>query len=153
MPQIHNICSHIQNSFRSRLPRISVPATRMNLALARVLYEQGFIASVARGNRKGPDEAYVPTTNLNIASRRYWLELKYRQNEPVLTSMQVISKPSRRITGTLSVLKNLIAGKRQGLVKPVLPGEIVMVATCYGVLEINEAVRRHVGGELLCRAR
>jgi small subunit ribosomal protein S8 len=153
MPQIYHICSQIENSFKSRLPRISIPATRMNLAIARVLYEQGFIASVARGDRKGPDQEYVPTTNLNIASRRYWLELKYRQNQPVLTSMRVISKPSRRVTGATVMLKNLIAGKRQGLVKPVLPGEIVMVGTCHGVLEINEAVRRNVGGELLCRAR
>ncbi|KAI8057177.1 mitochondrial 37S ribosomal protein S8 [Syncephalis plumigaleata] len=141
MPQIYHICSQIENSFKSRLPRISIPATRMNLAIARVLYEQGFIASVARGDKKGPDQEYVPTTNLNIASRRYWLELKYRQNQPVLTSMSVISKPSRRVTGTTSVLQNLIAGK------------LVMVGTCHGVLEINEAVRRNVGGELLCRAR
>ncbi|RKP07821.1 30S ribosomal protein S8 [Thamnocephalis sphaerospora] len=153
MSQLPNLCSHIQNSFRSRLLRISIPQTKMNLAVVNVLYEQGFIASVARGNKQSPDATYVPTTNANISTRRYWLELKYRENQPVLSQMKVISKPSRHVTATVQQLRGLVAGQQQGIVKPALPGEIIVVATSKGVLEVNDAIRQNVGGKLLCRVR
>jgi ribosomal protein S8 len=153
MPQVHHLCSHLYNCFRARLQRTCIPQTKLNLAVANVLYQQGFIASIARGNRDGPDMTYVPTTNANISSRRYWLELKYRENQPVLSKISVISKPSRRVIATCDELRQLVAGKRAGIVKPLLPGEIIIVKTKKGVMEINEAIRENVGGELLCRVR
>ncbi|RUP42757.1 30S ribosomal protein S8 [Jimgerdemannia flammicorona] len=125
----------------------------MNLAVSNILYHQGFISSVARGNYKAPDEEYTPTTPDNIATRRLWLTLKYRDNEPVLTKMSCISKPSKKITFTVTEMKSMVSGRRAKFVEPLQPGEIAIVSTNYGVLEIHDAMAKNAGGLVLCRAR
>ncbi|ORY02430.1 30S ribosomal protein S8 [Basidiobolus meristosporus CBS 931.73] len=152
MPRVHDVCSAIQNGFRARLKQISLPDTKMNLAISRILYNQGFVSSVMRGDYNGPNETYVPLTDENIATRRLWLDLKYKDNQPVLRQIQCVSKPSRKIRAQLDELKLLASGKRSGMLKPLQPGEIMIVTTPYGVLELHEAVAKNAGGEILCRA-
>ncbi|KAJ2587580.1 hypothetical protein IWW49_003406, partial [Coemansia sp. RSA 1797] len=140
------------NGFRARLGRIAVPETKLNLAVSRVLYNQGFVSSVTRGTHLGPDESYVPTTNLNVAERRLWLSLKYYQDSPVLRKMRCISKPSRKINCDANQFRTLAAGQAWSIVKGVNPGEIIIVSTTRGVMEIQDAVRHGIGGNLLARA-
>lgn len=152
MPRVHDLCARIQNGFRSRLQSISIPETKMNLAITSTLYREGFLSSVVRGNHKGPDMEYTPTTNDNIATRRLWLSLKYKDNEPVLQKMGVVSKPSKRVTCTVTEMKHLASGRRAKFIKPLQPGEIAILNTSRGVLELQEAIKKNVGGEILCRA-
>jgi ribosomal protein S8 len=50
-------------------------------------------------------------------------------------------------------LKNLTAGRSANrLVHPLQPGEIAIIKTSSGILEIKEAIEQNVGGEVLCRA-
>ncbi|KAJ1787906.1 hypothetical protein LPJ59_005644 [Coemansia sp. RSA 2399] len=151
MVGVYDICARVQNGFRARLGRIAVPETNLNLAVSRVLYNQGFVSSVTRGTHLGLDTTYVPTTNLNVAERRLWLSLKYYQDNPVLRKMSCISKPSRRITCTSDQLQTIASGKAWSIVKGVIPGEIVIVSTTKGVLEIQDAVKDGLGGILLAR--
>ncbi|RKP12978.1 30S ribosomal protein S8 [Piptocephalis cylindrospora] len=151
MPRIYNLCSHIQNSFRWRLKSVCVPENKSNLAILRVLYNEGFLASISRGSHLGPDTTPTPTIPANIATRRYWIELKYAQNEPVLKKMSVVSKPTIRHHMTVHQLTRIVSGAKVGIVKPLQPGEIMIVSTNEGVMEAKEALRRRVGGELLCR--
>jgi len=44
--------------------------------------------------------------------RQLWLELKYRQNEPVLRRMSCVSKGSRRIYINVEELQRFLAGQR-----------------------------------------
>ncbi|KAJ1820036.1 hypothetical protein LPJ56_001443 [Coemansia sp. RSA 2599] len=152
MVKIHDICSRVQNGFRARLGRIAVPETKLNLSVARVLYNQGFVSSVTRGTHLGPDESYTPTTNLNIAERRLWLSLKYYQDQPVLRGMRCVSKPSRKISCNANQLRILASGQPWGIVKGIIPGEIIIVSTSRGVLEIQDAVKLGLGGMILARA-
>ncbi|KAJ2510005.1 hypothetical protein GGI11_005653 [Coemansia sp. RSA 2049] len=152
MVGVYDICARVQNGFRARLGRIAVPETKLNLAVSRVLYNQGFVSAVTRGTHLGPDESYVPTTNLNVAERRLWLSLKYYQDSPVLRKMSCISKPSRRIACTANQLQILASGKPWSIVRGVIPGEIVVVSTTKGILEIQDAVEHGLGGVLLARA-
>ncbi|KAF9355961.1 hypothetical protein BGX26_005889 [Mortierella sp. AD094] len=117
MPRHYDLCARVQNGFRARLRRIAVPDTKMNHAIANVLYKEGFIAGVSRGDHIQPDSAYVPTTPDNVATRRLWLELKYNNDEPVLKKMSA-------------------------------PGEIAILTTNYGVLELREALEKGAGGEV-----
>ncbi|KAJ1959150.1 hypothetical protein IWQ62_004729 [Dispira parvispora] len=153
MPRVHDFCSHLQNAFRARLSQTAVPENKMNLALSRILYREGFITSVTRGSHLGPDGAnYVPTTPDNVATRRLWLRLKYKNEKPTLREMACISKPSRKISGHFQDLQRIAAGRPVGIVKPLRPGEILIVDTAEGVVELQEALRRKLSGQLLCRA-
>ncbi|CEG70492.1 hypothetical protein CU097_011089 [Rhizopus azygosporus] len=152
MPRIHDVCARIQNGFRAKLQTIAIPETKMNLAISNILYKEGFIASVSRGNHLGPDQNYTPTTNENVATRRLWLTLKYKENSPVLSQLAVISKPSQKVYFTVNDLKNLANGRRAQFIKPLQPGEVAIINTNRGVLELQDAIEKNVGGELICRA-
>ena len=153
MVGVYDLCARVQNGFRARLSQISLPETKLNLAVSRVLYHQGFISAVSRGNHRGIDTQYSPTTNLNIAERRLWLSLKYFRDSPVLKQMTCISKPSRKIHCTAQEMRQLLIGRPAGIVKPVIPGEIIIVSTNKGVMELNDAVKQNLGGAMLARAR
>src|SRR5438034_1030158 len=107
MVVFHDICARVQNGFRARLQSIAVLDTKMNLAISMILYRQGFISSVQRGNHLEPDKEFVKTQPHNIASRRLWLDLKYRDNKPVLQKMSCVSKGSKRIYMNVEELKKL----------------------------------------------
>lgn len=148
---VHEICARVQNGFRARLQSIAVPDTKMNLAISMILYRQGFISSVQRGNHLEPDKKVVKTQPHNIASRRLWLDLKYRDNKPVLQKMSCVSKSSKRVYMNVEELKNLTTGKRAKFIPPLKLGEIAIIGTSRGVLEIKEAIEQNHGGEVLCR--
>ncbi|KAI7903401.1 30S ribosomal protein S8 [Cokeromyces recurvatus] len=152
MPRLHDLCSRIQNGFRARLQTIAIPETKMNLAVVNILYKEGFLSSVTRGNHIGPDLTYTPTTNENVATRRLWLNLKYKANNPALSKLSLVSKPSKKVHFTVNELKNIANGRRAQFIKPLQPGEVVIVNTNRGVLEIQEAIEKNVGGEVMCRA-
>ncbi|KAI7834327.1 30S ribosomal protein S8 [Kickxella alabastrina] len=152
MVGVYDICARVQNGFRARLGRIAIPETKLNLSVSRVLYSQGFVSSVTRGTHLGPDDTYTPTTNLNVAERRLWLSLKYYQDQPVLRAMKCITKPSRKVNCNANQLQILASGQPWGIIKGIIPGEIMVVSTTKGILEIQEAVKIGLGGTLLARA-
>ncbi|OZJ05769.1 hypothetical protein BZG36_01309 [Bifiguratus adelaidae] len=153
MPRVHDLCARIQNGFRARLHQIAVPDTKMNLAVSNIMYHEGFVSNVVRGNHQKPDETYTPTTNDNVATRRLWLTLKYASDAPVLSRMNCVSKPSKRITLTVHEMKDLTSGRRAKGVQPLQPGEIAIMSTNQGLMEIHQALEKNVGGEILCRVR
>ncbi|KAL1923555.1 mitochondrial 37S ribosomal protein uS8m [Calcarisporiella thermophila] len=153
MPLVHDLCARIQNGFRARLQHIAIPDTKMNLAISNILYREGFVGAVVRGDHTGPDPSYTSTTPANIATRRLWLTLKYRDELPVLSRMRCISKPSKRVMLGATELKDLASGRRAKFVEPLQSGEIAIVSTNRGVMELQEALQKNVGGEILCRVR
>ena len=151
MPAVHDLCARIQNGFRAQLRSISVPDKKMNLAICNALYREGFISSVMRGDHRGPDKEFVPNTPENIATRRLWLELKYRQNEPVLKKMSCVSKGSRRVYMNVEELQRFLAGQRVDFVSGLKIGEVGIISTTLGVISVHEAIACNQGGEVLCR--
>lgn len=149
---LHYVASHLQNASRARSSITSIPLSKMNLSVALGLYRQGFLSSVQRGSIDGPDEVYTPTTPANISTRRLWLGLKYHEASPVLSNMHVVSKPSRKIWMSVSELKLLVEGKKgREMIKGLVPGEICFIGTDKGVMEIRDAIKRRIGGEVLIR--
>ncbi|KAI8807658.1 ribosomal protein S8 [Cladochytrium replicatum] len=157
MPPVHNLCSQIQNAFRTNMRRIAVPDTRTNRAVTQILYREGFISAVATGDLAGPYNARStpppPLTPDLLPMRRLWVDLKYREGVPVLKKMTPVSKPSRRVNATVPELKAVVAGRSAGaLVKPQVLGQTTILDTEYGILELKEALVKNVGGEVLCIA-
>ena len=103
-------------------------------------------------NIEQPDYAaeHVP---LNPAQRRLWLGLKYWNNEPVLGTMRMVSKPTRRIWMGAEQLMAVSKGRTMGMVHGMRQiGECLYVSTDRGIMEVRECVERGLGGMLLCRA-
>lgn len=154
-----NACAHLSNVAKARLGMTSLPSTKVNLALALALHRAGFISTVHRGGPEPPSQQELsqppePVTHTNAASRRLWLGMKYYNNEPVLRHMSSITKPKRPITLKAEELHRVVRGfpSRDGLVKGLRMGECVFVMTDKGMMEGREALRRNLGGLVVCRA-
>lgn len=149
-----HVCSHLQNVSRISKPLASIPYTKLHLQLALGLYKEGFISSIQRGSLTGPDKEFTPATPDNISTRRLWLGMKYHNTKPVLSQVSLVSKPSRRIILDAEQVGKLLNGVAVRHVPPPQLGEAMFIRTDNGeVLEIQEAFRRELGGELLVRAK
>lgn len=148
-----NVCAHLQNVSMAKAPLASIPYTRLHLQIAFGLYKEGFISSLQRGSQNGPDVTPLEVTPDNVSTRRLWLGMKYRQGKPVLSKFHLISKPNRRVYADAEELRSFAAGNRFRFVKPLMPGEIVFVRPkgAKEVINLHEAVKKQVAGELLCR--
>jgi small subunit ribosomal protein S8 len=156
--QIAHTCSHLQNAAKARLGLTSIPNLKYNLFLALALHRAGFVSSVTRGGPQPPTSEEVmaggdsePVTHANVASRRLWLGLKYWNDRPVLSRMQVVSKPTRLVRLDVQQLGRVARGFPAGPVKGLSLGESLFVSTDRGVLEARECLERRVGGVVLCR--
>ncbi|SCU82018.1 LADA_0C02498g1_1 [Lachancea dasiensis] len=148
-----NVCAHLQNCSRARTSLTSIPYTKLHLNFAYNLYKHGFLSNLQRGSTKGPDPTLVEVTPDNISTRRLWVGLKYRENKPVISSCRLVSKPNLRIDLKYEDLKQLCTGKTVRLIKPLQPGELILVRNGNQLLDINEAIARKVGGEVVCRVK
>lgn len=152
--KLANTCAHLQNCSRVRLSLTSLPYTKLQLQFAYNLYKQGFLSSVERGSTRGPDDEFIEVTPDNIATRRLWVGLKYRDNKPVLSQCRLISKPNMRIMMGPDELKKVCSGVSVRQVKPLQPGELMLVRTERNTfVDIHEAIAQRHGGELLCRVK
>ncbi|CCE62525.1 hypothetical protein TPHA_0C03730 [Tetrapisispora phaffii CBS 4417] len=155
--KLANTCAHIQNCSRVRIPLISIPYTGLHLQFAYNLYKNGFVSSIQKGSTKSPDDSIVDVTPDNIATRRIWMNLKYKENKPIISSCRLISKPNLRISLTYQEMQQLSAGKSIRLIKPLQPGELILIRTKDPntkkdvLMDINEAIDKRLNGEVLCR--
>ncbi|KAJ3243211.1 hypothetical protein HDU78_000745 [Chytriomyces hyalinus] len=151
-----HLSSHIKNAFRHRQARIAVPESKQNRAIVQILYDEGFVAAVQTGDTLGPYNigVQVPITPDNLSRRRIWLDLKYSQGEPVLADMRAISKPSRRVFASAQELKMVAAARKASpLLKGAQVGQVTILKTVYGIIELKDALKKNVGGEVLCIAK
>lgn len=154
MPLPYDLCARVQNAFRARHHRIAVDHTIQNLGILSILLRTGFISNVTRGTIESPS----PDDFLRAgeAQRRIWAELKYRDDRPVLTGMELISRPSRRIFMDIGELRRICSGRRAQTINPLGMGEIAVVRTKnkeHEWLEAREALQLNLEGEVICRAR
>lgn len=123
---IADMLARIRNAILARHSQVLVPASKMKLALARILKEEGFI------------QDYDVTKDRPQAMIR--IRLKYAEDkEPVLTGLKRVSKPGGRV----------YAGKEE--IPWVLSGMgVAILSTSRGVVTGEEAKRLGIGGEVLC---
>lgn len=110
-----------------RQTHVVMPSSKLKAEIARILKEEGFI----RNYEIIPD-GVQPTL-------RVWLKYSDRK-EPVISSLERVSRPGKRV----------YAGRRS--IPWVMSGlGVAIVSTPLGVMTDEQARRRHVGGEILCR--
>ena len=150
----HHLCSHIQNAFRARHQHIAVHHTTQNLAILSILLRAGFLSNVTRGTTQVPSpEAFHEVSE---SQKRIWADLKFRDDRPVLSDMELISRPSKPIFMDLGEIRRLCSGRRAQNVHPLQMGEVAVVKTKDREnewLEAREALALKIPGEVICRAR
>jgi len=126
---IADMLTRIRNACMAGHSYVVVPSSKVKLAIARILKEEGFI------------ESYDVTRDRPQPMIRLWL--KYagdrKNRRPVITGLKRVSKPGRRI----------YTGKRE--IPWVLSGMgIAILSTPKGIMTGKKARRLGVGGEVLC---
>ena len=123
---IADMLTRIRNALMVRQPVTEVRASKVNLGIARVLKDEGYIEDF-KFMDVGPQGAI----------RVY---LKYGpEGEMVITALRRYSKPSRRVYRGVDELPRVLNGLG-----------IAVVSTPWGVLSDRECRRARVGGEVLC---
>ncbi|GAA94491.1 uncharacterized protein L969DRAFT_100612 [Mixia osmundae IAM 14324] len=144
------LCTTLRNASRARLRCVQLMKSKQNLKIAQILLKHGFVSNVHYGTATSPVPA--DANGAPIAAQRIWVHLKYRNDRPVLGDLQLISKPSRRITVSTQELHRLLTGRRAQYVPPIGMGEIAIVRTGDGqLLEAREALTANAAGELVAR--
>ncbi len=123
---IADMLTRIRNAIMARHDSVSIPASRMKLAIARILKEEGFINDYEVLKDK--------------PQRVIKIYLKYDdKNQPVLSGLERISKPGLRVHVERKEIPRVYGGLG-----------IAIVSTSQGVMTGQQAWRRGIGGELLC---
>ncbi|KAF3992437.1 hypothetical protein FT663_00717 [Candidozyma haemuli var. vulneris] len=154
LSSLANYCAHLKNCTNVNIGFTSVPLSRLHLEISRNLYKEGFLSSIQRGSTVGPDQKPVEVTPDNIATRRLWLGLKYRDNLPVIRDLSLVSKPGRKVNLSSTEVKALASGFPVRFIKPLQPAECMFLRTPEReVVEIQEAAKRDLHGLALCRVK
>lgn len=122
-----DMLTRIRNGQRAHKGMVSSPASKLRERVLDVLEREGYIRGYTRMERNG-------------GKPELEIELKYFEGEPVIQTIQRVSKPGRRIYSSVRDLPPFNNGLG-----------IHILSTPKGVLSDNEARQENVGGEILCR--
>jgi len=123
---IADMLTRIRNAGQARHADTFVPASKLKLAVATVLKEQGYVANVQQETREGH-----PVLRVSIRYNDSGL--------PLIDGLKRISRPGRRVYVGSSELPKV----RSGLC-------IAVLSTSKGVMTDQAAREASVGGEFLC---
>ena len=121
-----DMLTRIRNAGMARKPEVLMPSTKVLVAIAKVLKDEGYIGDFEVIEK-------TPQNQLKIALR-YGADKKHSIRE-----IRRVSKPGLRVYAG----KDAIPRVKSGL-------GIAIVSTPQGVLTGYEARRRGIGGEVLC---
>ena len=123
---IADMLTRIRNANTAKHDTVDVPASKMKLAIAQILLDEGYIKKfevIEEGNFK--------TIHITM---KYGAD----KNEKIITGLKRISKPGLRIYAGKDELPKVLGGLG-----------IAIISTNQGVITDKEARRLQVGGEVL----
>lgn len=122
---IADMLTRIRNAATAKHTRVLIPASKMKLAIARVLKEEGYVKDI---------EVLKDTPQGTIR-----LTLRYVDKKPVVTQLKRVSKPGLRVY----TKKADIPLVRGGLGTAIL-------STPQGLMTGHRAYKEGLGGEVIC---
>ena len=126
---IADMLTRIRNALMAGQPEVEVPLSKIKLEIARILKDEGYVESYTV-------EEAVPVSVIKISLKYFGAR---RERRPVITTLQRISKPGRRVYRGARELPRVMSGIG-----------IAIVTTPKGVMTDQDARRQRVGGEVLC---
>ena len=124
---VADMLTRIRNASKAKFDTVDMPASRLKASIAKLFKREGYIK----------DFKVVSNEN-NKKTLRVFLRYD-KQNQPIITGLKRVSKPSLRIYAD----KDTIPSVRSGLGKAI-------ISTSKGVVTDQEARELNVGGEVLC---
>jgi small subunit ribosomal protein S8 len=122
---IADMLTRIRNANTVSHPSVEMPSSKLKVALARLLKEEGFIS-----NYEEKVEGNFKTLSI---------ELKYDENnKPVITNLKRVSKPGLRNYCKAKNLPQVLGGLG-----------VAIVSTSKGLLTDRKARKENLGGEVL----
>ena len=123
---IADMLTRIRNAVQVRHDSVTLPHSKMKLALAKILKEEGFIRDFDL-----PRAQAHPTLRLHLI---------YREGrQPAISGLKRVSKPGLRVYVGRGEIPRVYGGLG-----------VAIVSTSKGVMVGRKAWREGVGGELLC---
>ena len=123
---IADMLTRIRNANTAKHDTVDVPASKMKLAIANILVDEGYIAKYDIVE--------------NGAFKTIHITLKYgaNKNEKIITGLKRISKPGLRVYASKDELPKVLGGLGTAI-----------ISTNQGVITDKEARKLGVGGEVL----
>ena len=122
---ISDMLTYIRNGQARNKRDVSMPSSKLKVAVAGVLKEEGYITDF----KISDDEVKKSLT----------VELKYFEGKPVIETLKRISRPSLRNYRSKGDLPTILNGLG-----------IAIISTPKGVMTDKSARQQGVGGEVLC---
>ena len=125
---ISDMLTRMRNSIGARQTKVDMPTSRLKVEVARILKEEGYITN------------YSIKTTEGSSARTLRIFLRYGpKGESVISHVQRISKPSRRVYLPSTEIPKVLGGLG-----------INILSTSKGVMTGKAARKAKVGGEMLC---
>ena len=124
---ISDMLTRIRNANMVKHQIVQIPLTKMSVAIARILKEEGFIQNYEEYNEQ---------------SRKYlliFLKYKGKNRKPVLSKIKRISKPGLRVYSNAKELPKVLGNLG-----------IAIISTSQGVMTNLSAKKLGIGGEVVC---
>lgn len=126
---ISDMLTRIRNAIMVQHDKVSMPSSKIKVAITRILKEEGYIEGY-RVTREKPQ----PTLIIRL---KYLGDRKHQR--PVITGLKRVSKPGRRVYTPVKTIPWVLSGMG-----------IAVLSTPKGVITGQQARRLNVGGEIIC---
>ena len=123
---IGDMIARIKNAQLRNHKVVELPSSNFKISISEILKSEGYIIDYKINN-----ETKKPTLSIN---------LKYHSGNPVISTIERISKPGRRIFSSAESLPKINNGLG-----------IAIVSTPKGVMSDIDARKQKVGGEIICK--
>ena len=124
---IADMLTRIRNANTAKHATVDVPASKMKLAIANILLDEGYIAKYDL-----VEDGHFQTIHITL---KYGAD----KNEKVITGLKRISKPGLRVYANTEDIPRVLGGLGTAI-----------ISTNKGVVTDKEARKLGVGGEVLC---
>lgn len=121
---IADMLTRIRNAQSASKVDVTMPSSKLKVAIAKVLLDEGYIAGFST------DDAAKPSLTVS---------LKYYEGRPVIDELKRVSRPGLRIYKNKDELPRILNGLG-----------IAIVSTSAGVMTDREARASGRGGEIIC---
>ncbi len=140
---LSDMLTRIRNANRIERPAVDIPATKLKIAVAQVLKDEGFILDYHVGHLVTDEQGgktFQKEQDLSKPQMLLRVYLNYGpEGERVIRHIERASRPGRRLY------------RRVEQLRPVLDGlGISVISTSHGVMSDRKARAQRLGGELLC---
>ena len=122
-----DMLTRIRNAQMRKKGKVSTPGSRLRANVLDVLKDEGFIRGYS-------------TTEHGNGRTEFDIELKYFEGQPVIRTIERVSKPGRRVYCAVDAMPRVSNGLG-----------ITIVSTPKGVMADHAARENNVGGEVLCK--